>query len=156
LAGWLKREDLNKNVRKLLTRFWIWPNPPQSWAWEMPPWGRECRDCSYGCHECDGFWFDYRNDSCDHLGILITTGITKSILKVVRSLDDGSQQTSSAAQQVASASQQLSQGATEQASSLEETSSALDQMTSMIKQNADNAAKASQMATETKHQRRKW
>jgi len=85
------------------------------------------------------------------LAFFITTGITRAIIKVVSSLDEGSEQTSSAAQQVASASQQLSQGATEQASSLEETSSALDQMTSMIKQNADNAAKASQMATEAKN-----
>ena len=84
------------------------------------------------------------------LAFLITIGITKAITKIVMALNDGSEQTSSAAQQVASSSQQLSQGATEQASSLEETSSALDQMTSMIKQNADNAGKASQMAAEAK------
>ena len=89
------------------------------------------------------------------LAFLITTGITGAIIKLVRSLDEGSQETSSAAQQVAASSQQLSQGATEQASSLEQTSSALDEMTSMIRQNADNAVKASQMATEAKHQAEK-
>ncbi len=83
------------------------------------------------------------------LAFLITNGITRAIIKVVKSLEEGSQQTSSAAQQVASSSHQMSQGATEQASSLEETSSALDQMSSMIKHNAENAAKASLMATQT-------
>jgi methyl-accepting chemotaxis protein len=87
--------------------------------------------------------------------VFITTGITQAIIKVVKALDEGSEQTASAAQQVASSSQQLSQGATEQASSLQETSSALDEMTSMIKQNADNATKASQMATEAKQHAQK-
>jgi len=89
------------------------------------------------------------------ISFLISSGVSKAISKIVSTLNDGSEQTASAAQQVASSSQQLSQGATEQASSLEETSSALDEMTSMIKQNADNAAKASQMATETKIQAEK-
>lgn len=84
------------------------------------------------------------------LAVLIAIGITGAITKVVKSLDEGSDQTTSAALQVSASSQQLSQGATEQASSLEETSSALDEMASMTKQNADNAAKANQMATETK------
>jgi len=82
--------------------------------------------------------------------LLITIGITKAIIKVVKAINDGSEQTSSAAQQVASSSEELSQGASEQASVLEETSSALDQITSMIKQNADNALKANQIATEAK------
>jgi len=77
-------------------------------------------------------------------------GSANAISKVAMALNKGSQQTSSAAEQVAASSQQLSQGVTEQASFLEETSSSIDQMTSMIKQNADNAAKANQMATETK------
>jgi len=84
------------------------------------------------------------------LAFLITKGISKTIMIVLSSLNDGSKQTSSAAQQVSESSQQLSQGATEQAGSLEETSTALDQISSMIKQNADNSAKASQMATEAK------
>ena len=80
----------------------------------------------------------------------IIRSISNPLNLITKSLDEGADQTLSAAQQVSSSSQQLSQGATEQASSLEETSSALDQMTSMIKQNADNAAKASQMATDAK------
>ena len=84
------------------------------------------------------------------LAIFITLGITTAISRVAASLNEGSQQTTSAASQVSGSAQQLSQGATEQASSLEETSSALDEMASMTKQNADNAAKANQMATEAK------
>ncbi|MBF0489578.1 MAG: Cache 3/Cache 2 fusion domain-containing protein [Candidatus Omnitrophica bacterium] len=77
-------------------------------------------------------------------------GITRPISKIISKLLNGAEQTGLAASQVAGAAKQLSQGATEQASSLEETSSALDEMASMIKQNADNSAKASQMATEAK------
>jgi methyl-accepting chemotaxis protein len=84
------------------------------------------------------------------LAVFITMGITHAITKVTQALNEGAEQTTSAANQVSSSSQQLSQGATEQASSLEETSSALDEMASMTKQNAENASKASQMAKEAK------
>ncbi len=56
------------------------------------------------------------------------------------------QQTASAAQQLASGSEQLSSGAQEQASSLEETAASLEEITSTVRQNADNARQANQMA----------
>lgn len=84
------------------------------------------------------------------MAVIITLGITRSIARIVADLNEGADQTSSAASQVSSSAQQLSQGATEQASALEETSSSLDEMASMTKQTADNAAKASQLAAEAK------
>ncbi|MCX5733435.1 MAG: MCP four helix bundle domain-containing protein [candidate division NC10 bacterium] len=51
-----------------------------------------------------------------------------------------------ASQQLASGSEQLSAGAQEQASSLEETAASLEEITSTVKQNADNARQANQMA----------
>ena len=84
------------------------------------------------------------------VAMVITRGITGPISRIVKTLDEGSVQTSAAAMQVSTAAQQISQGATEQAASLEETSSSLDQMSSMTKQNADNAMKANQMALEAK------
>jgi methyl-accepting chemotaxis protein len=89
------------------------------------------------------------------LAVLITIGITSAISKIVVALNEGADQTTSAASQVSSSAQQLSQGATEQASALEETSSSLDEMASMTKQNADNASKASQLAGDAKTQAEK-
>jgi len=88
---------------------------------------------------------------CALLGWFITRSITKPINCIISDLNSSSEQTTSAAAQVSQSSQQLSQGSTEQASSLEETSSSLDEIASMTKANADNAAKASQIATEAKN-----
>jgi methyl-accepting chemotaxis protein len=89
------------------------------------------------------------------LAVMITIGITGAITRIVIALNEGADQTTSAASQVSSSAQQLSQGATEQASALEETSSSLDEMSSMTKQNADNASKASQLAADAKTQAEK-
>jgi methyl-accepting chemotaxis protein len=53
---------------------------------------------------------------------------------------------SGAADQLAQASSSLASGAQEQASSLEETSASLEEITSTVKQNADNARHANQLA----------
>src|SRR6185436_14242507 len=52
----------------------------------------------------------------------------------------------SASQQLSAAAEQLSNGAQEQASSLEETAASLEEITGTVKQNADNARQANQMA----------
>ena len=49
-------------------------------------------------------------------------------------------------QQLATASEQLASGAQEQASSLEETAASLEEITGTVKQNADNARQANQLA----------
>jgi methyl-accepting chemotaxis protein len=52
----------------------------------------------------------------------------------------------SASQQLSSASDHLSTGSQEQASSLEETAASLEEITGTVKQNADNARQANQLA----------
>jgi methyl-accepting chemotaxis protein len=62
------------------------------------------------------------------------------------------QQTAAAAQELAAGAEQLSSGSQEQASALEETAASLEEMTSTVKQNAENAQQANQLATGTKGQ----
>ena len=57
---------------------------------------------------------------------LIVLGLNRVLTHLAMSLNDGSNQTASAAGQVSAASQTLAEGASEQASSLEETSSSLE------------------------------
>ena len=52
----------------------------------------------------------------------------------------------SASQQLSAASEELSSGTQEQASSLEETAASLEEITGTVKQNADNARQANQLA----------
>jgi methyl-accepting chemotaxis protein len=52
----------------------------------------------------------------------------------------------SSSQQLAAASESIASGAQEQAASLEETSASLEEITSAVRQNAENAAKASALA----------
>jgi hypothetical protein len=80
------------------------------------------------------------------LGVVIYTGITKPIGRVIAGLTDGSSHMTSASAQVTDASQQLADGASRQASSLEETSASLQQMASMTRQNADTASHANAAA----------
>jgi methyl-accepting chemotaxis protein len=78
-----------------------------------------------------------------------------NINTVMQNLDDALSHVTEAVAQVTSASseisngaQNLAEGANEQASSLEEVSSSLEEMSSMTKQNADNANRAKQLASE--------
>lgn len=84
------------------------------------------------------------------LGVVMTRLITRPIDIIIRSLNEGADQTSSAANQVSAASQQLAEGSTEQASSLEETSSSLEEMAAMTKQNAANAEQATVLARDAR------
>ncbi|HBG26570.1 MAG TPA: hypothetical protein DDX75_05700, partial [Phycisphaerales bacterium] len=84
------------------------------------------------------------------LCLVIIQGLVKSLLQIVSTLTEGSEQVASASGQVSSASQSLAEGATEQAAGLEETSSSLEEMSSMTKQNADNAQQANTLAGEAR------
>jgi methyl-accepting chemotaxis protein len=65
---------------------------------------------------------------------------------IVGEVQRGAQTVSSAAQQIAHGNDDLSQRTQEQASSLEETAASMEEMTSTVKQSADNAGHASQLA----------
>jgi methyl-accepting chemotaxis protein len=65
---------------------------------------------------------------------------------LVQEIRETSTEVGGAAQQLSGASSQLSAAAQEQASSLEETAASLEEMTATVKQNADNARQASQVA----------
>ncbi|HKR77029.1 MAG TPA: methyl-accepting chemotaxis protein [Rhodanobacter sp.] len=68
------------------------------------------------------------------------------LIEVVGQVQQGSQVVSSAAQQIARGNDDLSQRTQEQASSLEETASSMEEMTATVRQNAENASHASQLA----------
>ena len=83
------------------------------------------------------------------LGYFISRSLTRTITKIVTSLNEGSEQVAAAATQVASSSQSLAQGSSEEAAALEETSSSLEEMSSMTRTNADNARQADALMAET-------
>ena len=83
------------------------------------------------------------------LAFFISSGIAKSLTRVIDALAEGSHQVASAAGEVSSASQSLAEGSSEQAASLEETSSSIEEMASMTKQNADNSDQADRLTKET-------
>jgi methyl-accepting chemotaxis protein len=83
-------------------------------------------------------------------GTLTVRGLNRVLTRVAMSLNDGSNQTASAASQVSTSSQSLAEGASEQAASLEETSSSLEEMSSMTKRNSENAQKANDLAQQTR------
>ncbi|AGG90042.1 MULTISPECIES: methyl-accepting chemotaxis protein [Rhodanobacter] len=71
---------------------------------------------------------------------------------IVGEVQHGSQAVSCAAQQIAKGNDDLSQRTQEQASSLEETAASMEQMTSTVKQNAENAGYANQLASGAREQ----
>jgi len=79
------------------------------------------------------------------LGVLLT----RSIMAVVNTVENGSSQVASGTEQISSASQQLSQGASEQAASVEEISSSIEEAAATIRQNADNASQTEKIATKS-------
>jgi len=85
------------------------------------------------------------------IAFVIISGTTRTLTGIATALADGSNQVVSAATQVASSSQSLAEGASEQAASLEETSASLEEISSMTKRNADNAHKAKELSSQTRH-----
>ncbi len=80
------------------------------------------------------------------LGIVLAWLITRSIVgpinRVVKGLQDGSEQVATVSGHVNISSQQMAEGAGEQASSLEETSSSVEEMAAGTRQNAEHAREA--------------
>ena len=84
------------------------------------------------------------------LALLITRSIIKPLRRIINGMENSATQVSQASRQVSSSSQSMAEGASEQASSLEETSASLEQMNTMVSQNAENARQANSMAQETR------
>jgi len=93
----------------------------------------------------------------DEVGKLLTAlkAMSENLQKIVRDVRESAQSTASASEQISAGNTNLSQRTEEQASSLEETASSMEEMTSTVKQNADNAARANQMAEATRSQAEK-
>jgi methyl-accepting chemotaxis protein len=67
--------------------------------------------------------------------------------EIVGQIKDSTEAINTAAKEIASGNQDLSSRTEEQASSLEETASSMEQLTSIVKQNADNALQANELAS---------
>jgi methyl-accepting chemotaxis protein-1 (serine sensor receptor) len=77
------------------------------------------------------------------------------LAEIVGDVRAGAESVGSAARQISEGNDDLSQRTQEQASSLEETASSMEEMTATVRQNADNAREASQLATGAREQAEK-
>lgn len=84
------------------------------------------------------------------MSVVLGFGISRWFTKAIVQVDEIAASVAAASQQLAAASEQLSSGAQESASSLEETASSLEQMTATVRQNADNADQANQLANSSR------
>ena len=84
----------------------------------------------------------------DQLGNALKTMI-ENLQEMVGNIQVAGEQIASGSGQIASASQSLSQGATESASSIEEVTASMNQMSEQVKVNAQNAATATNVSTES-------
>jgi methyl-accepting chemotaxis protein-1 (serine sensor receptor) len=93
-------------------------------------------------------------DRTDELGKLLGAFRTmdERLSTIVNEVRHGSGSVSTAAQQISRGNDDLSQRTQEQASSLEETASSMEEMTSTVKQNAENASHANQLARGAREQ----
>jgi methyl-accepting chemotaxis protein len=81
--------------------------------------------------------------------------IADSMGKVVADTQNVAQEISRGADEISQGNTNLSQRTEEQASSLEETASSMEEMTSSVRQNADNAGQANQLAVAARDQAEK-
>jgi methyl-accepting chemotaxis protein len=84
------------------------------------------------------------------LGVGLAWGIARWFTRAIVQVDEISNSVASASQELAAASQHLSSTAQESASSLEETASSLEEITATVRQNADNADQANQLANSSR------
>ena len=75
-----------------------------------------------------------------------------NIGSIVQGIQSTTENVKRAADEIAAGNENLSQRTEEQASSLEETASSMEEMTTTVKQNADNAAQANQLALAARDQ----
>ena len=81
--------------------------------------------------------------------LALTSGINEllqNLADAIAQVKDATRKVSQGAQEMSKGNENLSQRTEEQASSLEETASSMEQMTTTVRQNADNASHANQLA----------
>ena len=78
------------------------------------------------------------------------TQIDRPLENAITGLAQGADHIASASVQIATSSQKLAEGANQQAVSLEQSSASLEEMSSMTKRNAESAAEAKTIATQTR------
>jgi methyl-accepting chemotaxis protein len=78
--------------------------------------------------------------------------LIENMMEVVQAVQQASAEIQRGAAEISNGNADLSQRTEEQASSLEETASSMEEMTSTVKNNADNAAEANQMAAAAREQ----
>jgi methyl-accepting chemotaxis protein len=83
----------------------------------------------------------------DSVNVLI-----QNMASIVQGIQSTAGDVKRAADEISTGNENLSQRTEEQASSLEETASSMEQMTTTVKQNADNAAQANQLALAARDQ----
>ena len=93
-------------------------------------------------------------------GLLVKIGtginqLTDNMATVVAQVKAAASEVSRGADEISQGNSNLSQRTEEQASSLEETASSMEEMTSTVKQNADNAGQANQLAVAARDQAEK-
>lgn len=80
------------------------------------------------------------------VGYLVSRGISRPLLGIIKALTAITGHTAGAADQVSHSSQNLASGASQQAAAIQQTSASLEQMGSVTEQTAENAKEASSMA----------
>ncbi|MGA0587401.1 methyl-accepting chemotaxis protein [Dyella sp. KRB-257] len=92
--------------------------------------------------------------SADEVGRLLQSlaRMDAKLAEVVADVRAGAESVSTAARQIAQCNDDLSQRTQEQASSLEETAASMEEMTATVKQNAENASHADQLARGAREQ----
>ena len=92
----------------------------------------------------------------DHAALSAMADTVNTLIQNMGTIVQGIQSTAGdvkrAAGEISAGNQNLSQRTEEQASSLEETASSMEEMTTTVKQNADNAAQANQLALAARDQ----
>jgi methyl-accepting chemotaxis protein len=101
-----------------------------------------------------------RIDTGSRAGLLEKIGaginqLTDNMASIVSQVKSATAEVSRGADEISQGNLNLSQRTEEQASSLEETASSMEEMTSTVKQNADNASLASQLAVAARDQAEK-
>ncbi|MBL4933468.1 methyl-accepting chemotaxis protein [Clostridium paridis] len=96
---------------------------------------------------------DINIDTKDEVGILgqAFKKMAFNMNDVLININASSDQVAGGAKQIADSSMELSEGATEQASSIEELTASIEEISSQTRNNADNAAKANELAEVAKN-----